>query len=92
MKVGRLESLVRVALKPQPQGYYVQLVLNGDNRAAELGELKYDPRTARNAGRRLVGGRLFLVGLREAPEEIERLAEDTAAEAMDPVRRGHRWA
>ncbi|MGW2643227.1 hypothetical protein [Streptomyces sp. NPDC001348] len=48
-------------------------------------------RAAREAGRRLgckatthlVGGRLFVLDEREVPEEIERLAENAAAAAID---------
>lgn len=48
-------------------------------------------RAAREAGRRLgwkptttlVGSRLFVIDERKVPEEIEQLATDTAAEAMD---------
>ncbi|WLW54332.1 hypothetical protein [Streptomyces sp. YU58] len=90
--VERLESLMRVALKPEYQGYYGQLIL-GDDDLAEMGELKDVRRAAREAGHRLgwkattqlVGGRLFVLDEREVPEEIERLAGDAAAAAMDRV-------
>ncbi|WP_171116597.1 MULTISPECIES: hypothetical protein [unclassified Streptomyces] len=88
--VDRLESLMRTALKPEYQGYYGQLFLSGDD-LAEMGELKDVRRAAREAGRRLgwkatthlVGGRLFVLDEREVPEEIERMAGDAAAAAID---------
>jgi hypothetical protein len=88
--VDRLESLMRAALKPEYEGYYGQLVLSGDD-LAEMGELKDIRRAARQAGRRLgwkttthlVGGRLFVLDEREVPKEIERLAGDAAAAAID---------
>ncbi|MFF5548671.1 hypothetical protein [Streptomyces olivaceoviridis] len=94
--VDRLESMMRAALKPEYQGYYGQLILSGDD-LVEMGELKDIRRAAREAGRRLgwktttqlVGGRLFVLDEREVPEEIERLAGDAAAEAMDQVWREH---
>lgn len=56
-----------------------------------MGELKDVRRAAREAERclgwktttHLVGGRLFVLDEREVPEEIERLAGDAAADAMD---------
>ncbi|WP_454330455.1 hypothetical protein [Streptomyces glaucescens] len=56
-----------------------------------MGELKDVRRAAREAGRRLgwkatthlVGGRLFVLDEREVPEEIERLAGNAAAAAID---------
>ncbi|MET8768359.1 hypothetical protein [Streptomyces sp. NPDC004658] len=91
--VDRLESLMRAALKPQYKGYYGQLILSADD-LAEMGELKDVRRAAREAGRRLgwkttthlVGGRLFVLDEREVPEEIERLAGDEAAAAIDRAR------
>jgi hypothetical protein len=91
--VDRLESLMRAALKPEYRGYYGQLILSGDD-LAEMGELKDVRRAAREAGRRLgwktttrlVGGRLFVLGEREVPEEIEQLAGDAAAAAIDRAR------
>ncbi|MER5210309.1 hypothetical protein ABT063_06935 [Streptomyces sp. NPDC002838] len=88
--VERLGALMRAALKPEYQGYYGQLILSGDD-LAEMGELKDVRRAAREAGRRLgwkttthlVDGRLFVLDEREVPEEIERLAGDAAAAAMD---------
>ncbi|CAM5419301.1 hypothetical protein SALBM311S_10953 [Streptomyces alboniger] len=88
--VDRLESLMLAALRPEYQGYYGQLILNSDD-LAEMGELKDVRRAAREAGRRLgwkttthlVGGRLFVLDEREVPEEIERLAGDAAAAAID---------
>jgi hypothetical protein len=84
--VDRLESLMRAALKPQYKGYYGQLVLS----SSDLEEMGVR-RAAREAGRRLdwkptstlVGGRLFVLDKRKVPEEIEQLAEDAAAAAMD---------
>ncbi|MFE9939104.1 hypothetical protein [Streptomyces hirsutus] len=94
--VERLESLMRASLKPEYQGYYGQLVLSGDD-LAEMGELKDVRRAAREAGHRLgwkpatrlVGDRLFVLDEREVPEEIQQLAENAAAEAMDRARREH---
>ncbi|WP_431042636.1 hypothetical protein ACQUSR_12415 [Streptomyces sp. P1-3] len=95
--VDRLKSLMRDALKPQYEGYYGHLILSADN-LSEMGELKDVRRAAREAGRRLgwkptthlVGGRLFVIDERDVPEEIERLAADAAAEAMDRAfREGH---
>ncbi|MFD5132274.1 hypothetical protein [Streptomyces olindensis] len=91
--VERLESLMQDALKPEYQGYYGQLVLGADD-LAEMGELKDVRRAAREAGRRLgwktttqlVGGRLFVRDEQEVPEEIERLAGDAAAVAIDRAR------
>jgi hypothetical protein len=91
--VDRLESMMRAALKPEYQGYYGQLILSGDD-LADLGELKDVRHAAREAGRRLgwktvtrlVGDRLFVLDEREAPEEIERLAGDAAAAAIDRAR------
>ncbi|MDX2820954.1 hypothetical protein PV416_07590 [Streptomyces ipomoeae] len=88
--IDRLESLMRAALKPEYQGYYGHLILSSDD-LAEMGELKDVRRAARAAGRRLgwkattqlVGGRLFVLDEREVPEEIEQLAGDTAAAAID---------
>ncbi|MFB8087178.1 hypothetical protein [Streptomyces sp. NPDC055992] len=88
--VGRLESMMRAALKPQYKGYYGQLILNGDD-LAEMGELKDVRRAAREAANRLgwkpttrlVNGRLFVLDAREAPAEIEQLAQDASAKAMD---------
>ncbi|MFE9368169.1 hypothetical protein ACFYM2_00050 [Streptomyces sp. NPDC006711] len=91
--VERLESLMRAALKPEYEGYCGQLILGVDD-LAEMGELKDVRRAAREAGRRLgwrattrlVGGRLFVLDEREVPEEIERLAGDAAAAAIDRAR------
>ncbi|MGW7407156.1 hypothetical protein ACWGI9_26140 [Streptomyces sp. NPDC054833] len=88
--VGRLESLMRAALRPEYRGYYGQLILSSDD-LTEMGELKDVRRAAREAGRhlgwktttQLVGGRLFVLDEREVPEEIERLAGDAAAAAID---------
>jgi hypothetical protein len=88
--IDRLESLMRAALKSEYQGYYGQLVLSSDD-LAEMGELRDVRRAAREAGRRLgwktttqlVGGRLFVLDAREVPAEIERLAGDAAAAAID---------
>lgn len=88
--IDRFESLMRAALKPEYQGYYGQLVLSGDD-LAEMGELKDVRRAAREAGNRLdwkttthlVGGRLFVLDEREVPKEIEQLAGDAAAAAID---------
>lgn len=95
--VDRLEPLMRASLKPQYKGYYGQLVLSSGD-LEEMGELKDIRRAAREAGRRLgwkpttrlVGGRLFVIDEREVPEEIEQLAEDAAAEAMDRARQDYR--
>jgi hypothetical protein len=91
--VDRLESLMRAALRPEYQGYYGQLILTGDD-LAEMGELKDVRRAAREAGCRLgwkptthlVGDRLFVLDEREVPGEIERLAGDAAAAAIDRAR------
>ncbi|MGW1913869.1 hypothetical protein ACWCQS_24850 [Streptomyces sp. NPDC002076] len=91
--IDRLESMMRAALKPQFKGYHGQLILSGDD-LAELGDLKDVRRAAREAGRRLdwktttrlVGDRLFVLDEREVPEEIERLAGDEAAAAIDRAR------
>ncbi|MFJ4426733.1 hypothetical protein ACWGH3_25185 [Streptomyces sp. NPDC054884] len=96
--IDRLESMMRAVLRPEYQGYYGQLILGSDD-LAEMGELKDVRRAAREAGRRLgwkttthlVGGRLFMLDERGAPEEIERLAGDAAAAAIDQTRqKGHR--
>lgn len=63
-----------------------------------MGELKDVRRAAREAGRRLgckgtthlVGGRLFVLDEREAPEEIERLAANAAAAAIRAWEEGRR--
>ncbi|MCX3060409.1 MULTISPECIES: hypothetical protein [Streptomyces] len=91
--IDRLESRMRAALKPEYQGYYGQLILSGDD-LAELGDLKDVRHAAREAGRRLgwktttrlVGDRLFVLDERAVPEEIERLAGDAAAAAIDRAR------
>ncbi|GAQ66906.1 hypothetical protein [Streptomyces scabiei] len=91
--VDRLESLMKAALTPEYEGYYGQLILGTDD-LAEMGDLKDVRRAAREAGRRLgwktttrlVGERLFILDERKAPEEIERLAGDTAAAAIDRAR------
>ncbi|MFF7968292.1 hypothetical protein ACFZC3_23415 [Streptomyces sp. NPDC007903] len=91
--VERLESLMRAALKAEYEGYYGQLVLGADD-LAEMGELKDVRCAAREAGRRLgwntttrlVGDRLFVLDERKVPEEIERLAGDTAAAAIGRAR------
>lgn len=88
--VERLESLMRAALKAEYEGYYGQLILSADD-LAEMGELRDVRHAAREAGRRLgwktttrlVGDRLFVLDERQVPEEIERLAGDTAAAAID---------
>ncbi|GAA2407525.1 hypothetical protein [Streptomyces coeruleofuscus] len=88
--IDRLESMMRAVLRPEYQGYHGQLVLSGDD-LAEMGELKDVRHAAREAGcrlgwkttTRLVGGRLFVLDERGVPEEIERLAADAAAAAMD---------
>ncbi|MFI1168665.1 hypothetical protein ACH4UM_35160 [Streptomyces sp. NPDC020801] len=95
--VDWLESLMRAALKPEYQGYHGQLILSGDD-LAELGDLKDVRHAAREAGRRLgwktttrlVGDRLFVLDEREVPEEIERLAGDAAAAAIDRARQESR--
>lgn len=94
--VGRLESMMRAALKPQYKGYYGQLILNGAD-LAEMGELKDVRRAAREAGNRLgwkpttrlVNGRLFVLDEREAPAEIEKLTHDASAKAMDRAWQEH---
>ncbi|MGY0067989.1 hypothetical protein ACWZEH_14405 [Streptomyces sp. QTS137] len=94
--LDRLGSLMQATLKPEYQGYYGQLVLSG-NDLAEMGELKDVRRAAREAGRRLgwkpatrlVGDQLFVLDERGVPEEIQQLAENAAAEAMDRARREH---
>ncbi|MFB7598899.1 hypothetical protein [Streptomyces sp. NPDC056160] len=91
--IDRLESMMRAALKPQFQGYHGQLILSSDD-LAELGELKDVRHAAREAGRRLgwrtttrlVGDRLFVLDERKVPEEIERLAGDETAAAIDRAR------
>ncbi|MCL6735045.1 hypothetical protein [Streptomyces neyagawaensis] len=95
--VDRLESLMRAALKPEYQGYYGQLILGRDDLAVP-GELKDVRHAAREAGRRLgwstttrlVSDRLFVLDEREVPEEIRRLAGDTAAAAIDRARQESR--
>jgi hypothetical protein len=92
--VDHLEARMKAVLKPDYQGYYGQLILGADQ-LADLGTLDDIRRAAREAGRRLgwktttrlVGGRLFVLDDWEVPEEIERLAEDAAADAMDQARR-----
>ncbi|MFF1838966.1 hypothetical protein ACFVXE_32990 [Streptomyces sp. NPDC058231] len=94
--VDRLESMMRGTLRPEYQGYYGQLILGGDD-LAEMGELADVRRAARQAGRRLgwkttthlVGGRLFVLDEREVPEEIEQLAKNAAADAVDRAWREH---
>lgn len=91
--VERLESLMRAGLKPQYEGYYGQLILGRDD-LTEMGEVKDVRRAAREAGGRLgwkattqlVDGRLFVLDQREVPEEIERLAGRSAADAIDRAR------
>ncbi|WP_320780230.1 hypothetical protein [Streptomyces sp. CRN 30] len=91
--VDRLESLMRGSLNPQYEGYYGQLILSGDD-LTKMGNLAAVRRAAREAGARLgwkttthlVNGRLFVLDEREAPEEIERLAGQAAAAAMDRTR------
>jgi hypothetical protein len=89
---------MRAALEPEYRGCYGQLILSGDD-LAEPGELKDVRHAAGEAGRRLgwkavtrlVGDRLFVLDEREVPDEIERLAGDAAAVAIDRARReGHR--
>ncbi|MEU1692602.1 hypothetical protein ABZ590_14085 [Streptomyces hirsutus] len=95
--VDRLQSLMQAALKPEYQGYHGQLILSSDD-LAEMGDLKDVRRAALEAGRRLgwkpatrlVENRLFVLDEREAPEEIQQLAENAAAEAMDRARRERR--
>ncbi|MGA4849465.1 hypothetical protein ACOBQB_25600 [Streptomyces sp. G5(2025)] len=97
--VDRLESMMRAALKPQYKGYYEQLILSGDD-LSEMGELKDVRRAAREAGHRLgwkpmtrlVGGRLFVLDEREAPDEVDQLATDDAAAAIDRARQEARRA
>ncbi|MFK0160859.1 hypothetical protein ACIQVK_53640 [Streptomyces sp. NPDC090493] len=91
--VDRLEAQMQHTLKPEYAGYYGQLILSGDD-LAEMGQLKDVRRAAREAGHRLarktttrlVGDRLFVLDGREVPEEIERLAGDAAAAAIDRAR------
>ncbi|MGW5659459.1 hypothetical protein ACWEWG_05050 [Streptomyces sp. NPDC003758] len=95
--IDRLESMMQAALKPQFKGYHGQLILSSDD-LAELGDLKDVRHAAREAGRRLgwktttrlVGDRLFVLDEREVPEEIERLAGDEAAAAIDRARQESR--
>ncbi|MFF7881144.1 hypothetical protein ACFZDJ_24610 [Streptomyces sp. NPDC007896] len=96
--VDQLESLMRTALWPEYQGYYGQLILSGDALTG-MGELKDVRRAAREAGRRpgwrttthLVGGRLFVLDEQDVPEEIEQLAGDAVAAAIDQAwEEGHR--
>jgi hypothetical protein len=92
--VDRLETLMRAHLDPMYEGYYGQLVLGRED-LTEMGELKDLRRAAREAGgrlgwkvaTRLVDGRFFVLDQREVPEEIERLAGDSAAEAVDRARK-----
>ncbi|MFJ9207212.1 hypothetical protein [Streptomyces sp. NPDC102264] len=94
--IDRLESLMRAALKPEYQGYYGRLILVSDD-LAETASSRTSQRAAREAGRRLgwkpitrlAGGRLFVIDKWKVPEEIEQLAEDAAAEAMDRASRDH---
>ncbi|MER6126718.1 hypothetical protein ABT173_29740 [Streptomyces sp. NPDC001795] len=94
--VDHLQSLMRVALKPQYEGYYGQLVPSSGD-LEEMGDLKDVRRAAQEAGRRLgwkpttrlVGDRLFVLDERESPEEVQQLAGNTAAAAMDRARREH---
>ncbi|MFE2277174.1 hypothetical protein ACFXAE_07890 [Streptomyces sp. NPDC059454] len=91
--VERLESLMRAGLKPRYEGYYGQLILGRDD-LTEMGEVKDVRRAAREAGGRLgwkattqlVDGRLFVLDQWEVPEEIERLAGHSAADAIDRAR------
>ncbi|MEV5808704.1 hypothetical protein [Streptomyces parvulus] len=91
--VDRLETLLRATLDPAYEGYYGQLILGRED-LTEMGELKDLRRAAREAGERLgwkaatrlVDGRLFVRDQREVSEEIERLAGDAAAEAVDRAR------
>lgn len=88
--IDRLETLMRAGLEPKYEGYYGQLILGRDD-LTEMGELKDLRRAAREAGgrfgwkvaTRLVDSRLFVLDQREVPEGIERLAGDSAAEAVD---------
>lgn len=92
--VDRLESMMRAALKPQYEGYHGTLIISSDE-LTDMCELKDVRRAAREAGSRLgwktatrlVGGRLFVIDEREVPEEIEQLAQQEAAAAMDQARR-----
>ncbi|MFJ5038141.1 hypothetical protein [Streptomyces parvulus] len=91
--VDRLETLMRAGLNPMYEGYYGQLVLGRED-LTEMSELKDLRRAAREAGgrlgwkvaTRLVDGRLFVLDQREVPHEIERLAGDATAEAVDRAR------
>lgn len=91
--IDRLESRMRATLKPEYQGYYGQLILSSDD-LAELGDLKDVRHAAREAGHRLgwetttrlVSDRLFVLDERKVPEEIERLAGDATAAAIDRAR------
>ncbi|KND45763.1 hypothetical protein IQ64_04860 [Streptomyces stelliscabiei] len=91
--IDRLEALMQEALKPEYQGYFGQLILSGDD-LEETAELKDVRRAARETGRRLgwktttrlVGGRLFVLDERQVPEEIEQLAGDASAAAIDRAR------
>ncbi|MEV6085834.1 hypothetical protein [Streptomyces parvulus] len=84
---------MHAGLDPTYEGYYGQLIL-GHEDLTETGELKDLRRAAREAGERLgwkvatrlVDGRLFVLDQREVPEEIERLAGDSAAVAVDRTR------
>jgi hypothetical protein len=89
--VDRIETLVRVSLKPEYQGYGGQLVLN----AEDIEELGGSPdeirRAARAVGRRLgwktvtreIDGRLFLLDDREPPQAVRNLMERRATDALD---------
>jgi hypothetical protein len=89
-----MESMMRAVLKPEYEDYYGQPILSGDD-LADMSELKDIRRAARDAGARLgwkattrlVGDRLFVLDEREVPEDIERLAQDETAAAMDQARR-----
>lgn len=95
--VGRFESLMRAALKPEYGGYYGRLVLSGED-LAEMGDLKDVRPAALEAGHQLgwkttthlVGDRLFVLDEREVPDEIGRITGDAAGAAMDRARRDGR--
>ncbi|MFC4035320.1 hypothetical protein ACFO3J_28190 [Streptomyces polygonati] len=89
--VGRVEALMRVALKPEYEGYGGQVVLS----VKAVEELGGDPaeirRAARAVGRRLgwktvtreIDGRIFVLDDREPPPAVRELMARRGTDALD---------
>ncbi|MGW2157515.1 hypothetical protein [Nonomuraea sp. NPDC001699] len=91
--VDQLKAMMSAGLKPEFRGFYGELILDHAT-VTGLGELSDLRRAARAAGRQLGwhvrthvadNGTLFIIDDRDPPQEIRRLADRRAAEAVSAV-------